>query len=86
MSETPITDAVLNSLSDSLQTQPGKPMPTAFLCVVSTVNEDGEAGIFVLRPEQQSTITSLGFVHYLDEWFRDDVRYQITELCGHEDE
>ena len=77
---TPLADSVMGALADALQEQDNKPVPTAFIMVASILLDDGSQSLCVLAPEGQGTHASLGLVTYADEWFRDDVRYQIAQL------
>ena len=82
MSQTPLGDEVMGAIADVFLKQENSPIPTAYIALVSIINEDGSTAMTVLRPESQPTHVSLGFVTFADEWFRDDVRFQINQLCA----
>lgn len=81
MSESPIASAVQDALSEVLQKGDSPAFLTGFLTLAAAVDDEGQSCLYVLRPPDQPTHVSLGMVTYLDEWFRDDVRFQINVLA-----
>lgn len=85
MSETPIADSVLGAITEVFQAREEKGLPTAFVSVIALLQEDGTHALSILSPTSQPTHVSMGMIAYAEEWFRDDVRFQINALVEGED-
>lgn len=79
MSEYPISEVITSALAEAL----GKSgsMLTGFVAVAESINADGEHQLVVTHTPSQSTHLNLGLLAYATEWYRDDVRFQINQLC-----
>lgn len=83
MSEAPIANAITSALAEALM-ESGS-MLTGFCLVGSAISADGSVSLVVANTPDQPTHLSLGFLSYAQEWYRDDVRYQIAALSEDEE-
>lgn len=82
-----LSDAVLTAISDWF-TKAGSPgIVTGFALAMERVREDGNPGITVVTPDDQSPARTLGLVGWAEEHTRDEIRYVLNaDLFVGEDE
>lgn len=73
MSDPSIADAVENALREFLATNAGG-FPLGFLAIAEYVDSEGKTIPVVIEMNDQTTIRSMGFAGYLNEWYKDDAR------------
>lgn len=79
MSEQPsLADVVDAALGEYFAKSDMPGIVTAFTLVIERVRADGNTGITVVSPDQQSPSRTLGLVGWADEHTRDEIRYTLN--------